>query len=57
MKVGFKGVKIILVCFRDAESNSFLSSLEVQLSIAQENKYLGKFFYFVVKIYVVYILY
>ena len=34
-----------------ANSNSFLSPYEVLL-IAQENKYLGKFSYFIVKLYV-----
>ena len=38
--------------FTMANSNSFLSPYEV-LPIAQENKYLGKFSYFIVKLYVV----
>ena len=38
--------------FTMAISNSFLSSFEI-LPIAQENKYLGKFYYFIVKLYVV----
>ena len=38
--------------FTMANSNSFLSAYEVP-SIAQENKYLGKFSYFIVKLYVV----
>ena len=35
-----------------ANSNSFLSPYEI-LPIAQENKYLRKFFYFIVKLYAV----
>ena len=35
-----------------ADSNSFLSPYEI-LSIAQENKYLKKFSYFIMKLYVV----
>ena len=38
--------------FTMANSNSFLSPYEV-FPIAQENKYLGKFSYFIVKLYVV----
>ena len=38
--------------FTMANSNSFLSPNEI-LPIAQENKYLGKFSYFIVKLYVV----
>ena len=38
--------------FTMANSNSFLSPYEI-LPIAQENKYLGKFFYFIMKLYVV----
>ena len=38
--------------FTMANSNSFLSPYEV-LPIAQENKYLGKFSYFIGKLYVV----
>ena len=38
--------------FTMANLNSFLSPYEVLL-IAQENKYLGKFSYFIVKLYVV----
>ena len=38
--------------FTLANSNSFFSPYEV-LPIAQENKYLGKFSYFIVKLYVV----
>ena len=38
--------------FTMADSNSFLSPYEF-LPIAQENKYLGKFSYFVVQLYVV----
>ena len=38
--------------FTMANSNSFLIPYEV-LPIAQENKYLGKFSYFIVKLYVV----
>ena len=38
--------------FTMANSNSFLSSNEI-LPIAQENKYLGKVSYFIVKLYVV----
>ena len=38
--------------FTMANSNSFLSLYEV-LPIAQKNKYLGKFSYFIVKLYVV----
>ena len=38
--------------FTMANSNSFLRPCEVLL-IAQENKYLGKFSYFIVKLYVV----
>ena len=38
--------------FTMANSNSFLSPYEV-LPLAQENKYLGKFSYFIVKLYVV----
>ena len=38
--------------FTMANSNSFLSSYEI-LPIAQENKYLRKFSYFIVKLYVV----
>ena len=38
--------------FTMANSNSFLSPYEV-LPIAQENKYLGKFSYFIVNLYVV----
>ena len=37
-----------------ANSNSFLSPYEI-LPTAQENKYLGKFSYFIMKLYVVYI--
>ena len=39
--------------FTMANSNSFLSPYEILL-IAQENKYLGKFSYFIMKLYVVY---
>ena len=39
--------------FTMANSNSFLSPYEI-FPIAQENKYLGKFSYFIVKLYVVY---
>ena len=61
IKVGFKGVKIIQVCFRDANtdgsftmyhSNSFLSPYEILL-IGPENKYLGKCSGFIMKLYVV----
>ena len=38
--------------FTVANSNSFLSPYEI-LPIAQENKYLRKFSYFIVKLYVV----
>ena len=38
--------------FTMANSNSFLSPYEI-LPIAQENKYLGKFLYFIMKLYVV----
>ena len=38
--------------FTMANSNSFLSPYEILL-IAQENKYLGKFSYFLMKLYVV----
>ena len=38
--------------FTMANSNSFLSPYEI-LPLAQENKYLGKFSYFVNKLYVV----
>ena len=38
--------------FTMANSNSFLSPSEI-LPIAQENKYLRKFSYFIVKLYVV----
>ena len=38
--------------FTVANSNSFLSPYEI-LPIAQENKYLGIFSYFIVKLYVV----
>ena len=38
--------------FTMANSNSFLSPYEILL-IAQENKYLRKFSYFIVKLYVV----
>ena len=38
--------------FTMANSNSFLSPYEI-LPLAQENKYLGKFSYFIVKLYVV----
>ena len=38
--------------FTMATSNSFLSPYEI-LSIAQENKYLRKFSYFILKLYVV----
>ena len=38
--------------FTMANSNSFLSPYEI-LPIAQENKYLGKFSYFIVNFYVV----
>ena len=38
--------------FTMANSNSFLSPYEI-LRIAQENKYLRNFFYFIVKLYVV----
>ena len=38
--------------FTMANSNSFLSSYEI-LPLAQENKYLGKFSYFIMKLYVV----
>ena len=38
--------------FTMANSNSFLSPYKV-LPIAQENKYLGKYSYFIVKLYVV----
>ena len=40
------------VMFTMANSNSFLSPYEI-LPIAQENKYLRKFSYFIVKLYVV----
>ena len=36
-----------------ANSNSFLSPYKI-LPLAQENKYLGKFSYFIMKLYVVY---
>ena len=38
--------------FTMANSNSFLSPYEI-LPLAQENKYLGKFSYFIMKLYVV----
>ena len=38
--------------FTMVNSNSFLSPYEI-LPIAQENKYLRNFFYFIVKLYVV----
>ena len=38
--------------FTMANLNSFLSPYEI-LPIAQENKYLGKFSYFIIKLYVV----
>ena len=38
--------------FTMANSNSFLSRCEI-LPLAQENKYLGKFSYFIMKLYVV----
>ena len=38
--------------FTVANSNSFLSPYEV-LTIARENKYLGKFSYFIMKLYAV----
>ena len=38
--------------FTMANSNTFLSPYEILL-IAEENKYLGKFSYFIVKLYVV----
>ena len=38
--------------FTMANSNSFLSPYEI-LPVAQENKYLGKFSYFIMKLYVV----
>ena len=37
--------------FTVANSNSFLSPYEI-LPLAQENKYLGKFSYFIMKLYV-----
>ena len=39
--------------FTMANSNSFLSPYEI-LPLAQENKYLGKFSYFITKLYVVF---
>ena len=39
--------------FTMANSNSFLSPYKI-LPLAQENKYLGKFSYFIMKLYVVY---
>ena len=39
-------------CFMMADSNSFLSPYKI-LQIAQRNKYLGKFSYFIMKLYVV----
>ena len=38
--------------FTMANSNSFLSPYKI-LPLAQENKYLGKFSYFIMKLYVV----
>ena len=38
--------------FTMANSNSFLSPYEI-LPLVQENKYLGKFSYFIIKLYVV----
>ena len=38
--------------FTMANSNSFLSLYEMLL-LAQENKYLGKFYYFIMELYVV----
>ena len=38
--------------FTMANSNSFLSPYEI-LPIAEEYKYLGKFYYFIMKLYVV----
>ena len=49
IKVGLKGVKTIWVCCHDV----VLSPYKIVL-LAQENKYLGNFSYFIMKLYVVF---